>query len=125
MWVRSLGQEDPLEEGMTIHSSILAQRIPWTEETGRQFQGHKESDTTDTTEATQHVHSGWSVLEYTITPTQDSSGCFCNTTVASAICPGSLPSFKKEKKKNTLFKHKHFLSMLNPCLFKREYSHLI
>ena len=103
MWVQSLGQEDPLEEGMTIHSSILAQRIPQTEETGRQFQGHKESDTTDTTEATQHVHSGWSVLEYTITPTQDSSGCFCNTTVASAICPGSLPSFKKEKKKKTLF----------------------
>ena len=32
---------------------------------------------------------------------------------------------KKKKKKNTLFKHKHFLSMLNPCLFKREYSHLI
>ena len=32
--VRSLGQEDPLEEGMTIHSSILAWRIPWTEEPG-------------------------------------------------------------------------------------------
>ena len=32
MWVRSLGQEDPLEEDMAIHSSILAWRIPWTEE---------------------------------------------------------------------------------------------
>ena len=31
MLVRSLGQEDPLEEGMTTHSSILAWRIPWTE----------------------------------------------------------------------------------------------
>ena len=31
-WVRSLGQEDPLETGMEIHSSILAWRIPWTEE---------------------------------------------------------------------------------------------
>ena len=30
-----LGQEDPLEEGMTTHSSILAWRIPWTEEPGR------------------------------------------------------------------------------------------
>ena len=30
--VRSLGHEDPLEEGMTTHSSILAWRIPWTEE---------------------------------------------------------------------------------------------
>ena len=32
--VRSLGQEDPLEEEMTTHSSIVAWRIPWTEETG-------------------------------------------------------------------------------------------
>ena len=34
-WVRSLGWEDPLEEGMAIRSSILAWRIPWTEEPGR------------------------------------------------------------------------------------------
>ena len=34
MWVRSLGWEDPLEDGMTTHSSILVQRIPWTEEPG-------------------------------------------------------------------------------------------
>ena len=34
MWVQSLGQEDPLEEGMETHSSILAWRIPWTEEPG-------------------------------------------------------------------------------------------
>ena len=33
--VRSLGQEDPLEEGVATHSSILAWRIPWTEEPGR------------------------------------------------------------------------------------------
>ena len=32
--VPSLGQEDPLEEGMTTHSSILAWRISWTEEPG-------------------------------------------------------------------------------------------
>ena len=31
-WVQSLGQEDPLEEEMATHSSILAWRIPWTEE---------------------------------------------------------------------------------------------
>ena len=35
MWVRSLGQEDHLEEGMAINSSILAWRITWTEEPGR------------------------------------------------------------------------------------------
>ena len=33
-WVRSLGQDDPLEKGMATHSSILAWRITWTEETG-------------------------------------------------------------------------------------------
>ena len=32
--VQSLGWEDPIEEGMAIHSSILAWRIPWTEEPG-------------------------------------------------------------------------------------------
>ena len=34
-WVESLGREDPLEQGMATHSSILAWRIPWTEEPGR------------------------------------------------------------------------------------------
>ena len=33
--VQSLGPEDPLEKGMATHSSILAWRIPWTEEPGR------------------------------------------------------------------------------------------
>ena len=34
MWVQSLGREDPLEEDMATHSSILACRIPWTKEPG-------------------------------------------------------------------------------------------
>ena len=34
-WIGSLGWEDPLEKGMATHSSILAWRIPWTEEPGR------------------------------------------------------------------------------------------
>ena len=39
-WVHSLGQEDPLEKGMATYSSILAWRIPWTEEPhGLQFVG--------------------------------------------------------------------------------------
>ena len=33
-WLQSLGWEDPLEEGMATHSSILAWKIPWTEEPG-------------------------------------------------------------------------------------------
>ena len=35
IWIQSLGQEDPLEKEMSTHSSILAWRIPWTEEPGR------------------------------------------------------------------------------------------
>ena len=47
-WVQSLGREDPLEKEMATHSSILAWRIPWTEELGGlQSMGHKESDTTE------------------------------------------------------------------------------
>ena len=41
------GQEDPLEKAITTHSSILAWKIPWTEEpAGYSAWGHKESDTT-------------------------------------------------------------------------------
>ena len=49
MWVRSLGREDPLEEGMAAHSSILVWRIPWTEEPGGLYSpwGRKESDLTE------------------------------------------------------------------------------
>ena len=44
----SLGWEDPLEEGMATHSSILAWKIPWTEEPGGlQTMGLQESDTTE------------------------------------------------------------------------------
>ena len=45
--VQSLGQEDPLEEGMATYSSVLAWRIPGTKEPGRQqSMGSQESDTT-------------------------------------------------------------------------------
>ena len=44
-WVRSLGWEDPLEESMPTHSSILAWRVSWTEEPG----GLKQSDMTEAT----------------------------------------------------------------------------
>ena len=44
MWVRSLGQEDPLEEGMALHFSILAWGILWTEEpVGLQSMGWQKS----------------------------------------------------------------------------------
>ena len=49
-WVGFLGWEDPLEEGMAIHSSILAWRIPWTEDgpcQGYSPRSRKESDMTE------------------------------------------------------------------------------
>ena len=48
MQVQSLGWEDPLQEGMVIHSSVFAWRIPWTEEPGRS-KGWKESNMTEAT----------------------------------------------------------------------------
>ena len=48
-WLRSLGWKDPLEKGMATHSSILAWKIPWTEEPGMGYspRGCKELDTTE------------------------------------------------------------------------------
>ena len=57
----SLGWEDPLEKEMATHSSILAWRIPWTEEpAGYSSWGHKESDTTEY--LSRHIHHIWSLL---------------------------------------------------------------
>ena len=55
MQVRSLGWEDPLEEAMATHSSILAWRIPWTEDAG----GLKSmgSQELDMTEQLTHTHT--------------------------------------------------------------------
>jgi len=54
--VESLGGEDPLEEGMATHSSILAWEIPWTEEPGGlQFVGSQELDMTE--HACTHMHT--------------------------------------------------------------------
>ena len=55
IWVRSLGQEDPLEKEMATHSSILAWRIPWTRSlAGYSLWGCRESDTT---EQLTHTHA--------------------------------------------------------------------
>ena len=54
--VRSLGQEDPLEEEMATHSSILAWKIPWTEEPGG-VTVHGVAKESDTTEHTARTHT--------------------------------------------------------------------
>ena len=48
--VRSLGREDPLEEGIATHSSILAGKIPWTEEPGGLQSMEWQRDTAEVTE---------------------------------------------------------------------------
>ena len=51
LWVQPLGQEDPSEKRMATHSSVLAWRIPWTEEPGGlRSIGHKVSDMNEVTE---------------------------------------------------------------------------
>ena len=54
-WVPSLGWEDPQEEEMATHSSILALRIPWTEEPGRLQSMGLQIVRHDS--ATKHIHS--------------------------------------------------------------------
>ena len=55
-WVWFLHQQDPLKEGMATHSSILAWRIPWSEESGRlQSMGVTESDMTELTQHFVHI----------------------------------------------------------------------
>ena len=57
-WVRPLGWEDPLEEEMATYSSVLAWRIPRTQEPGRlQSMGCKESDTTWRLNSFSFIHS--------------------------------------------------------------------
>ena len=57
MQVRSLGQEDPLEQQMATHSSVVFWKIPWTEEPGGLYSpwGHKELDTTEHAQTEAHT----------------------------------------------------------------------
>ena len=75
--VWSLGWEDPLEKEMAAHSSILAQRIPWTEEPGRlQSMGSQESDTT-----------GWLTLLFNVS---SQVADFLSLLLGAAVCLGLL-----------------------------------
>ena len=67
---QSLDQEDPLEEGMAIHSNILAWRIPWTEESGRlqsmeswRFEHNRVTEHTHTPHTHTHTHTQGAVLD--------------------------------------------------------------
>ena len=83
-WVQPLGLEDPLEEGMTTHSSILAWRIPWTERPGGlQFIGLQ---TVGHDRATKHSTS------------QSIAYSFCHTAETNKTLGSNYPPIKKKKK---------------------------
>ena len=63
-WIQSLSREDPLAEGMTTHSSILAWRIPWTEEPGELWFMESRRAGCDWSE--------WAQRKYFISPPQES-----------------------------------------------------
>ena len=65
IWIHSLGQEDSQEKGMDTHSTILACRIPWTEEPGGlQSMGCKQLGTTEQLNAHTHmVHEYLSIFK--------------------------------------------------------------
>ena len=67
-WVQSLSWEDPLEKGLATHFRVLAWRIPWTEEPGRQHpRGCRELDTT---ERRTHTHQQSHVTEEQTQPSR-------------------------------------------------------
>ena len=82
MWVQSLGLEDPLEEEMETHSSILAWRIPWTESlVGYSPRARKELDTIEQLSTPYSGHEHW------ISPDWNTVG------TEHVLRFGSLPSF--------------------------------
>ena len=71
-----LGWEDPLEKGMANHSSILAWRIPWTEEAGGPPGGCQESDMPKWLEHARTYPSEWQSWTPTILPPDSRGYCF-------------------------------------------------
>ena len=119
MQVQSLGQEDPLEEGMAIHSSILPWRTPWTEEPGEYRPwGFRESDTTErlsTTHSTYSLHMRLCVLNIQVCLMPYTHVCTHTPVADNTLEPQLQLGFTKEtrqKKQNSL-KSDHSLFLLN------------
>ena len=107
-WVWSLGWEDPLEKGMASHSSILAWKIPWTEEPGGlQSMGRRESDMI---EWLTHTHTPVRVcLEVQAQPSEvNKNGC-----TPSSHCWMSLPDSKYRTEGTEAWAKSHSFVHLN------------
>ena len=86
-WVRSLGQEHPLEESMETHSSSLAWRIPWTEEPGElRPWDHTELDTTEATKQQRpHINAFFlNLFQYGLSQEIGYSSLYCTVKVKAA-----------------------------------------
>ena len=108
-WVWSLGWEDPLGEGMAIHSSILPWRIPWTEEPGEYRPwGLRESDTTErlsTAHSTCSLHMHLCVLNIQVCLMPYTHVCTHTPVADNTLEPQLQLGFTKEtrqKKQNSL-----------------------
>ena len=88
-WVRSLGQEGPLEKGMATHSSVLAWRIPWTEEPGRLQSLGLQTVRHDWATNTFHFKKSWSMPI-----SQISSVFFCRSLISLALTFRSMTYFE-------------------------------
>ena len=96
-WVQSLGWEDPMEKGMAIHSSILAQRIPCTGESGElQFMG------------LQRVRHDWMTITHTHTHTHTSI-----YRLARYICQYILSLIGCVEFLNLVHQHRYFYDLWN------------
>ena len=98
-WVRSLGLQDPLEKGMATHSSILAWRIPWTEEPVgiRSMELHRVRQVWTTNTVTVHDHAPLRIPEYFVRV------CYLFVRFAFAILEKTL-KFEKQNKGATFLK---------------------
>ena len=70
-WIRSLSREDPMEKEMATYSSILAWKIPWTEEPGGLPSTGSQRVRHDW--ATEHIHTLWVILKYFLMQTSQQS----------------------------------------------------
>ena len=116
--VQSLGWEDPMEKGMATHSSILAWRIPWTEQPGGlQSMGHKESDTTEG--LTQDILTWlyqqrpyFQIRSHSQLPGVKTSTCLCGVGKGGTIQPITAPMTQHSDGINVLAHNKDCLGAL-------------
>ena len=110
-WVRSLGLEDPLEEEMATHCSILARKIPWTEEPGRLQSMGLQGWIQLSTHTHTHFRPWWKCRSYPIS--ENMCGCGMGSPVTDV---GGFSDQSLILKELTVFSHEMYSKfLLNIC----------